>query len=60
MDETVTLTFGDVAENHVGMQKLGTIASSGFNLTNLLLFREKYQKRGLKTELYDLTELLSM
>jgi alkylated DNA repair dioxygenase AlkB len=31
----MTLTFGDVAENHVKMQKLGELSSSGFSLDDL-------------------------
>lgn len=27
---TITITFGDQAENHVGMQKIGKMANEGF------------------------------
>ena len=30
--QTITLTFGDVSENHAGMQQIGTRAADGFNL----------------------------
>ena len=30
--ETVTLTFGDCAENHVGMEQIGERSEVGFNL----------------------------
>lgn len=34
-NSTVTLTFGDQAENHVGMQKIGTAATEGFTVKDL-------------------------
>eukprot|EP00002_Diphylleia_rotans_P009524 TRINITY_DN1988_c0_g1_i1.p1 TRINITY_DN1988_c0_g1~~TRINITY_DN1988_c0_g1_i1.p1 ORF type:complete len:274 (-),score=59.42 TRINITY_DN1988_c0_g1_i1:182-1003(-) len=33
--QTFTLTFGDQAENHVGMQKIGQLAASGFSEEDL-------------------------
>lgn len=35
MEKTITLTFGDQAENHVRMQKIGQMAESGFSLKDL-------------------------
>jgi hypothetical protein len=35
MSETITVTFGDQAENHVGMQKIGSAAKSGFTVEEL-------------------------
>jgi hypothetical protein len=38
MNKCYTVTFGDVAENHVGMQKIGQIANNGYSveqITNL-------------------------
>ena len=32
---TITLTFGDQAENHVGMERIGTMAPDGFNAEEL-------------------------
>ena len=32
---TITITFGDQAENHVGMQKLGKLANEGFTVKEL-------------------------
>ena len=32
---TITLTFGDQAENHVGMQKIGHLAKYGFTTGEL-------------------------
>ncbi len=35
LNTAMTLTFGDVAENHVKMQKLGKLSSSGFSFEDL-------------------------
>ena len=33
MSETYTITFGDVAENHVGNQQIGDMAVNGFSIS---------------------------
>jgi alkylated DNA repair dioxygenase AlkB len=55
MDSTITLTLGDQAENHVGMQKIGIQATSGYSLKYLQLEKDKYEKLGCNCELVDLT-----
>lgn len=51
--QTITITFGDQAENHVGMQKLGKLADSGFTLEDLKETQKRFE--GLcETELIDL------
>ncbi len=35
MTSTITITFGDQVENHVGMQKIGTLAEEGFTVDEL-------------------------
>jgi len=35
MDSTFTITFGDQAENHAGMQKIGELAERGFTCAEL-------------------------
>lgn len=55
---TFTLTFGDQAENHVGMQKLGQLASEGFALSDLLQARAWFEQRGVQSIIYDLRTLL--
>jgi DNA-directed RNA polymerase specialized sigma54-like protein len=32
---TITLTFGDQAENNIGMQKIGQLSDEGFTLQDL-------------------------
>jgi hypothetical protein len=56
MDQTFTLTFGDSAENHVGMKKLGALANDGFNLDDLNRAKEYFESRGYVTELIHLGE----
>jgi len=36
MKSTITLTFGDVAENHVRMERIGKMAASGFSCEELM------------------------
>lgn len=56
-DCTITITFGDVAENHVGMQKLGNIADEGFTTDELEKFKRTFKKKGFDVEYYNLQEL---
>ncbi len=55
---TITLTFGDQAENHVGMQKIGQLARDGFNLEDLTRIRELMEKSDLRCELIHLNPYL--
>lgn len=48
---TITLTFGDQAENHVGMQKIGQLAVDGFNLGDLTKIKQSMEKSGMRCEL---------
>lgn len=54
----ITLTFGEVAENHVGMQKLGKIKNKGEGMTleDLQIAKEKFESNGYECELVDLVE----
>eukprot|EP00466_Bigelowiella_natans_P005071 jgi/Bigna1/47591/estExt_Genewise1.C_160025 len=54
----ITLTFGDQAENHVGMQKIGQLAESGFKIEELEEAKQRFENQGCKCELIDLKELL--
>eukprot|EP00042_Codosiga_hollandica_P034434 m.240968 g.240968 ORF g.240968 m.240968 type:complete len:300 (-) comp54409_c0_seq2:80-979(-) len=56
--QTFTLTFGDQAENHVGMQKIGQMAERGFSEAELSTAQEWFQARSISTELVRLNELL--
>jgi hypothetical protein len=56
--ETYTLTFGDRAENHAGMQQIGDSATKGFTLEDLLAAQEKFEAKGYPCKIYDLNYLL--
>lgn len=52
---TVTLTFGECAENFAGMQKIGEKSSTGFSLEDLHRIKNTFPDI---TEIYDLNYLL--
>jgi hypothetical protein len=53
----ITLTFGDQAENHVGMEQLGKLAEvgQGFNRDDLVHIMQKMTALGASVELHDLS-----
>lgn len=55
--ETITLTFGESAENHKGMQVLGSIASKGISTAELATIKSRYESLGFRCELHDLTQI---
>lgn len=55
---TITITFGDQAENHVGMQKIGEMANEGFTLDDLLETKELFENDGAKCKLIHLNKYL--
>ena len=58
MEQTFTITFGDQAENHKGMQKIGNLASEGFNLDDLKNAMSWFEKNGAKCKLILLNDLI--
>lgn len=54
-NQTFTLTFGESAENHVGMQRIGRIAREGFHLSDLSQMKDWFTRRGCICTLIDLT-----
>ena len=54
--ETITLTFCDSGENHVGMKMLGErcAAGEGFELEDLLRAKANFEALGKEVELHDL------
>lgn len=55
---TITLTFGDMAENHVGMEQLGTLgdAGTGFNKQDLQEFRRIFKSMNCNAKLISLNK----
>ena len=54
----ITITCGDVAENHIGNQQIGHLVpkGQGFNKRDLEDAAEKFKKKGYKVELHDLNK----
>ena len=55
--EGITLTFGDMAENHVGMEQIGHMvaAGQGFQLDDLQTIQRTMEARGVVCELVTLS-----
>jgi hypothetical protein len=53
-----TITFGDVAENHARMQKIGSLHANGYSKADLDRVRMKADAAGLETECVYLTSNL--
>jgi hypothetical protein len=61
MKSVITLTFGDCAENHVGMQKIGTQLDHGLSEEDMFTIRRNLRNKYLvKSYLYRLNDLLSV
>lgn len=58
MQTTITITFGDVAENHVGNQQIGQKAVDGFNLADLVAIQQQFESRSFECELINLNSYL--
>lgn len=59
MKETISLTFGDQGENHIGMKKYGEIVEKGQGLTydDLVSISTPFKEADYDIEMYDLTNL---
>jgi hypothetical protein len=57
-NQTITITFGDQAENHRGMQVIGTAAEKGFTLGELLHAQNYFNSLGCHCELIHLNQFL--
>lgn len=57
---TITLTFGDQAENHVGMEQLGEMVKEGegFQYQDLVDIYHTFTEKGVNAELYHLHDEL--
>ena len=56
---TWTITFGEVVENHAGMQQLGTRAPHGFSYDEVITAGSVAQSAGYQVEYYDLATALT-
>jgi len=57
-EKVITMTYCECSENHVGMEKNGVMAKKGFNFEELSQAKTKADKLGLKTDLYELHNLI--
>ena len=53
-NKVYTITYGDVAENHAKMQKIGTLHENGYSIRQLEMVQAKLNGLGLVTEIVDL------
>jgi hypothetical protein len=56
--QTFSLTFGDVAENHKGMQKIGQLSNYGFNFQDLTEIKRNFEASGCECNIINLHLLL--
>lgn len=54
--QTITITFGDQAENHTGMQKLGSLAENGFSLSDLEKAKSFFESKGCECFILNLND----
>ena len=57
-NEAITLTFGDQAENHKGMEKYGKLADKGISINELHSIKEWFVTNGAITKLIEIHTLL--
>lgn len=58
-EKVYTITFGDVAENHARMQKIGSLHENGYSISHLIHIQSKLEGYGLVTEMVNLNEGVS-
>lgn len=56
---TITLTFGDRCENHIGMQMVGQMLPNGYTYGDLLNAKVIFEEKGCKCDLVHLNKLLN-
>lgn len=56
--QTITITFGDRAENHVGMQQIGKAAEKGFSIQDIEKAKNNFELMGCKCEIIELNSYL--
>lgn len=54
-EHCITITFGDRAENHVGMQKIGKLSDRGFSIGELKMTAGKVKEMGGSAKMIDLS-----
>ena len=57
MDKCITITYGEQAENHKGMQKIGELADTGFTTEQLKDAQRAFESQGYQCEYVSLTDV---
>jgi len=58
MQKTITITFSECVENHVGNQMIGQKAQEGFTCEELIAIGNNFKGIGIQAEYHDLNQLL--
>lgn len=56
---SITITYGDQAEAHVGMKKNGRLAKEGLSVEELFIAKDMFEKEGGNVKMYNLLDLLN-
>lgn len=57
-NQAITITFGDCAENHVGMQQIGELSANGYTYTDLENFKLNFNSSP--SEIFNLKDLAGL
>lgn len=58
LEETITITFCEIAENHVGNQQIGTPVTEGMTVKELLTIQKDLESRGFSCEMINILDSL--
>lgn len=56
---SITITYEDQAEAHVGMKKNGRLAKEGLSVEELFIAKYMFEKEGGNVKMYNLLDLLN-
>ncbi|CAK7995037.1 Hypothetical protein POVR1_LOCUS555 [uncultured virus] len=59
LEETITITFCEIAENHIGNQQIGSSVNEGFTVKDLVIIQSTFMTHGYHCEMIDLTKHLT-
>jgi alkylated DNA repair dioxygenase AlkB len=59
--DMITITFGDAAENHAGMEMIGSLGAkgSGFTKADMELMKANFEAKGTLCQMYELASIRS-
>lgn len=59
IEQTITITFAEKGENHVGCQQIGIDIEEGFNIKELKKIKSKFENMGYECELINIKNNLT-